>query len=401
MTTESIYVVDGRQDSIVAPRLEREIRLLREERGTVIRALFPYGGEGWLAVGYEAAKELMAHPSFTTALSGTGFPRMRENGGYRPPWPRSISIMDPPEHTAKRRVLSKHLSVKRARSLQPRTQRHVERLLAQVKAVGPGVDLVPNFSELVPLTVMCDLLGISMDERHQFVPQAKALLNGRVDSPEEGERMILEINDYFADLLERRKAEPGDDILSALVLDSETSDVFTEDDLRGMGFSLLVAGHDAPAAILGGILYWLAHSPELFSELKQHPELIPQGMEEFLRFLPSGTGSRTRVALEDVEIGGVLIREGEGALPWVHPANLDPAAFEDPLTLDLRRQGTPHLRFGFGIHACLGQQLARMELITATKGVLDAFDRLEVLDRDPDWREQVLLRGPKTLRVTW
>lgn len=401
MTTESIYVVDGRQDSIVAPRLEREIRLLREERGPVIRALFPYGGEGWLAVGYEAAKELMAHPSFSTALSGTEFPRMRENGGYRPPWPRSISIMDPPEHTAKRRVLSKHLSVKRARSLQPRTQQHVERLLAQVKAEGPGVDLVPNFSELVPLTVMCDLLGISMDESHQFVPQAKALLNGRVDSPEEGERMIVDINDYFADLLERRRAEPGDDILSALVLDTETSDVFTEDDLRGMGFSLLVAGHDAPAAILGGILYWLAHSPELFSELKQHPELIPQGMEEFLRFLPSGTGSRTRVALEDVEIGGVLIRKGEGALPWVHPANLDPAAFDDPLTLDLRRQGNPHLRFGFGIHACLGQQLARMELITATKGVLDAFDQLEVVDRDPEWREQILLRGPKTLRVTW
>jgi len=341
-------------------------------------------------VGYEAAKELMAHPSFTTALSGTGFPRMRENGGYRPPWPRSISIMDPPEHTAKRRVLSKHLSVRRAKCLQPRTHEHVERLLAQVKAEGPGVDLVPNFSELVPLTVMCDLLGISMDERHQFVPQAKALLNGRVDSPEEGERMILEINGYFAELLERRRAEPGDDILSALVLDSETSDVFTEDDLRGMGFSLLVAGHDAPAAILGGILYWLAH-----------PELVPQGMEEFLRFLPSGTGSRTRVALEDVEIGGVLIRKGEGALPWVHPANLDPAAFVDPLTLDLRRQGNPHLRFGFGIHACLGQQLARMELITATKGVLDAFDRLEVLDRGPDWREQILLRGPKTLRVTW
>ncbi len=401
---QSVYQIDGRQDEIVVGVLNQEIRNLLQTHGPVVRATMPFGGDGWLVLGYDAARELASSPDFSTAALGESVPRMRENGGIRPPWPRTISMIDPPEHTAKRRMLTKHLSLKRVLAMEERTTRDVETLLDSVVEQGPGVDIIPEFVDLVPLQVLCHLLGVDLSERHRFVPAARTLMNGQVSDPAAGDLLIESIKAYFAELIDRRRRAPegpGDDLLSALIQDHEASDVFTEDDLRSLGFTLLSAGHEVTTAILGGMLLFLAHSPQWFQTLKADERQIPQALEEFLRYLPAGIGMRTRVATRDVEIGGVLIRRGEGAIYWTHAANLDEATFDDPEGFHPQRQGSPHLRFGFGVHACLGQQLARMELGVVLRSVLRRFDRFEALDVSPQWRQQMLLRGPKSLRVTW
>ena len=397
-----LHTLAHRQDQVVAPALERELRALRHRHGPVFRATFPVGGDGWLAVGYDEVKAVMADPRFGVWAHREGdHPRVRDNEGRRPPFPVSFVLMDPPHHTRRRRALTKHFSVTRVRDLRPATERTVAAHLDRLEEAGPGVDLVPEFVQRIPVAVACELFGVPDSDRHRFLPAAMDLINGRSTDPTVNDQLIESINTYFGELLDARRAAPGDDLISALAHDPVVTEVWSEEELRGVGFVLLFAGHDATSAILGGALQWLVHSPDLYALVRERRDDLRTVVEEFLRVLPAGIGTRSRIANEDVELGGVVIRAGEAVIPLVHTANFDERVFDEPQEIRFDGSRGPNVRFGHGIHACLGQQLARMEIEVALRALVDRFPRLSPVEPDEHWREKTLLRGPKSVRVTW
>ena len=403
MAVQIPYPLPAKQDMVNSPALERDFAELHT-MGSLVRAKFPFGGEGWIAVRYDVAKSVLDDPRFGLEITREmgDYPRIRqvETG---PPFPPSFVQYDPPIHTKKRSVLMKHLTVKRVRQLRPRVEALVESQLDLVESMGPPVDLSAHFAREIPVRVFADLIGAPVDEHDRFLKAARLLGNSRAETPEEAAEAIGTLRDYFAELVDRRKRSPGDDLISALILETETTGSWTEEELHGVGVILLLGAHDATSAMLGGIIEWLSHDRALYQQIRNDPQSFPRAFEEFVRFIPAGlAGTRSRIALEDVQVGEVLVKKGEAVLPIVHAANFDESAFENADLLDLDRQPTaPHLAFGFGPHACVGLQLARMEIDVAIRALVRRFTSIENMNTNPRWFDERLLRGPKEIRVAW
>lgn len=398
---DGLYQLPVRQDELRAVDIERDFAALRKQGG-LVRAEFPFGGEGWIATSYDDLKLVLGDARFSVAEPARrgDHARIRANEGG-PGMKPSFPIMDPPQHAAHRAVLTKHLTVRRVQALKPATEVLVAESLDAFEASGSPADIVPGFSRMVPVKVICDLLGIPIEEAPRFLEIAYPIANAQVKSVEEGRQKLEQLDAFFTELVNRRRADPGDDLISALLQDSLT--VWAPDELNGVGTLLLLAGHDATSSILGGILFWLAHDRATFDLLKANPDFIPQAFDEFVRILPAGlAGTKSRIAMEDVEVGGVLVRAGDVVLPIVHSANFDEAVFRSPEELDLMRAGQgPHVGFGFGPHGCAGQQLARMEIGVAVRAVVERYSVFEATDGTDGWRERILLRGPASLEINW
>jgi nocardicin N-oxygenase len=400
---DAAYRLPIRQDTIRARDIEADFAELRRS-GRLVRAEFPFGGEGWIATTYDDLKAVLGDERFSVAEAARrgDHARIRANEGgpgMRPSFP----VMDPPEHSAHRAVLTKHLTVRRVQALKPDTERMIRESLDAVERSGSPADFVAGFARLVPVRVICDLLGIPIEESPRFLEIAYPIANATITDVEEGRRKLAELDAYFSELVQRRRRDPGDDLISALLHDTETGEVWSPEELNGVGMLLLLAGHDATASILGGILHWLAHDRATFERLKAAPEAIPRAFDEFVRVLPAGlAGTKSRIALEDVQVGAVTVRAGEVVLPIVHSANYDERVFAEPDRLDLFRSNeTPHVAFGFGPHGCAGQQLARMEIGAAVRAVVERYRRFDAADAGSDWRSTILLRGPAVLDVRW
>jgi cytochrome P450 len=408
---DTVRFVHPPQDGLVAIELHRQLAELRARYGGIIRARFPYGSypygnsEGWVAIGYEEVKFAFSDPRFELFGHRTqDYPRMLVNQADKPPRPLTFVMMDGEAHRTRRQLLMKHLTHRRAALLRPTVQAMADDLIDQVIAAGPGADLIEMYARQIPIAVVCDLLGVPAHERVEFVPAAVDIANGRVKTVEESDARILQIRSYFQRLAARRRQDFGDDLLSALIKDAQAAE-WAEEEIEGIGHQLLQAGHDAPSAILGGMLYVLAHSPALYDELRGRRADVKQAVEEFLRYAPAGTGTRTRIAAQDIDAFGVHIRRGEVVQPLVHAANFDDAMFHDPESVETTRADAPHLRFGHGPHVCPGAQVARMELEVALQTVLTRFAVLRAVpaegQEDRDWRLGMLIRGPRELRVEW
>ncbi|QCU79596.1 cytochrome P450 (plasmid) [Citricoccus sp. SGAir0253] len=396
------YPMQSRQDLIVASELETDLETLRHEHGPVVPALMPFGkGRAWIAIGYDEVQQVMSDERFVVwKHRGNDYPRLRFNEGHKPPFRMAFDKMDGPEQIARRRVLARHLSARRVMGMRDESRTLIEGFLDDFIAGGQGADLITQFVEHVPLAVISKLLGVPEDETDIFLEAALDHMNGRITTEEQANAHIMKVNEYFDHLVARKRAEPGEDLISALLGDMDGG-IWDDEELGGVGFVLLTAGHDSTASIIGGILYWLAHDPERFRYLKENRDVLPRAIEEFLRVVPAGTGTRVRIATEDVEIGGVVVKKDDGIHPVVHPANFDERVYSDPHTLDFGRDEPAHLRFGFGSHACPGNQLARMEIREVLDAVLNRFASFEAVDQPANWRERMLMRGPKTLKVTW
>jgi nocardicin N-oxygenase len=406
---DPVFTLHARQDVVVLVDHEQELARLREEEGGIIRAKFPYGdypfgdSSGWIAVGYEQAKQAFSDPRLQISLHREhSYPTPLAGGSDKPPIPINFTVMDGPQLVARRRVLSKHLSFKRVNELRPATEAIVQRTLADFIALGQGADVIADYAKVIPLAVVCHMLGVPDDERMRFVEFSHDLANGRLTDPKDILAFQVHISDYFGELAERRREQPGTDLISSLVQDTEAGD-WTEDELRGAGYALLFAGHDAPSAILGSSLYVLAHRPDLYAQLREDPGLIPAAVEEFLRRLSMGTNIRTRVATEEVEIGGIVLHKDEVIQPSTNAANHDPAVFPNPYEIDFRRSGQgPHLRFGFGAHNCPGNLVARMELEASIEAIVRTFATIAPAEPPAeDWMRGIFLRGPHGLRLNW
>ncbi|MGK8503927.1 cytochrome P450 [Nocardia asiatica] len=379
----------------------RAITRLREAR-PVSPMIFPDGHEGWLVTGYDAVRRLMADTRFSSRQDigilhvpyETGMPVATEPS---PQVPGLFVAMDPPDHTRLRRKLTGAFTVHRMKQLEAHIGDIVERQLDEMASLTPPVDLVKAFALPVPSLVICELLGVPYADRENFqVNSAKFLIK---EQPLE-EKMAAygAMTTYLAELVMRKRAEPGEDILSDLA----RHDDLTIEELTGIAFLLLLAGHETTANMLALGTFALLEHPEQLAELRADPDLLPGAVEELLRYL-SVADIFYRYATEDIELGGETINKGSTVVVSLLAANRDPQRFDNPDTLDLHRKARGHLSFGHGIHQCLGQQLARIEMRAGFAGLLRRFPTLALAipAGEVRLRTDMNIYGVHELPVTW
>ncbi|MEJ3657460.1 cytochrome P450 [Actinomycetes bacterium KLBMP 9759] len=376
-------------------------KLLDEE--PVSRVQLPFGGEAWLAVRYGDVRTVLADPRFSRAeLFGKDVPRVRPEIADQNP---TILDMDPPDHTRLRKLVAKAFTVRRVAELRPRARELTARMLAGMRAEGPGADLVEHLSVPLPVTIICELLGVPVADRPIFRAGADAALSMTSQTPEQRARSMGAMYTYMSGLVAQRREHPTDDLLGALVVARDDGDELSEAELISLAFVILVAGHETTMNQIGNMAYLLLTRPDRGDALRGDDAALTQGIEELLRFTPLGASAGfPRIATEDVELSGVTIRAGETVYVATQTANRDPAAFPDPEELRLdRTMAVPHVAFGHGVHHCLGAQLARMELQEAIGGLLREFPglRLAVEPDEVPWRTGGLVRGPQALPLSW
>lgn len=245
------------------------------------------------------------------------------------------------------------------------------------------------------------MLGVPSADQDRFTEWVDGLLI--LDDPEQSAHARRQLGDYLAELIEQRRAEPTDDLLGELAGDSG-KDPLSEEELVSLGVSLLSAGQEATANQIGNFVYTLLTRPALWRQLVADPSLIPQAVEELSRFIPiSATAGFTRVATEDLELGGQLIRAGDAVVAELGMANHDSEVFDRPEEIDFHRDQIPHVTFGYGIHHCLGAQLARVELRVVLETLVTRLPglRLAVPADQLAWRTERLIRGVAALPVRW
>ncbi|MFI7643087.1 cytochrome P450 [Nonomuraea sp. NPDC049400] len=365
------------------------------QEGAVSRLAYPDGHVGWLVTGYELVRAVLSDPRFSSRaeLAHTPLPSASIAAEARPAPPGFFLQTDAPEHTRYRHLLTGQFTVRRMRALRPRISEITDDCLDDMAWHGPPVDLVQALALPIPSLVICELLGVPYEDREEFQRHSAAL--ARVGaSHEETMGAYLALTGFMGELVAARRAMPGDDLLSGL-----TSSDLTDEELTNIGFMLLGAGHETTANMIAlGTMALMEHRDQI-NALNKDPERV---VEELLRYL-SVVPFTVRTALADVELGGRLIKAGESVTVSIAAANRDPGRFADPDTLDLLRSAGTHIAFGHGIHQCLGQQLARIEMQIAYPALFARFPtlRLAVPEQEVPLRTDMLIYGVHRLPVTW
>jgi cytochrome P450 len=315
---------------------------------------------------------------------------------------------DPPDHTRLRGLVVKAFTARRVEDMRPRIQQIVDQTIDAVKDRGE-MDLIEDFAFRLPVTIICDMLGIPEEHREVFYKSSRD--GGRLLDPVPmTSEEIAQANAgnamakmYFQQLFELRRRSPGDDLTTQLVQAEEDGSKLTNEELTANIILLFGAGHETTVNLIGNGLLALHRNPDQLALLKANPSLIANAIEEFLRY-DSSVQLTSRVALEDIDdLGGKTIPKGETVLCLLGSANRDPAVYPDhPDRLDITRPNVRPLSFGGGIHHCLGAQLARIEAEIAISTLLRRLPELRLDDADnPEWRPTFVLRGLKQLPARW
>nr|WP_112476253.1 cytochrome P450 [Streptomyces sp. ST1020] len=343
----------------------------RELRGRepVSRVRMPDGQLAWLVTGHEEARKLLADPRVSADRLHPAFPgrlTAEQRGAAervrRLSTRRSMIHLDGAEHRAHRKLLTGEFSLRRIAALRPRVQRIVDRSIDELLAAPQPADLVEHVSETVPSLVICELLGVPHERRREFHTWAGMLVSRSVPVRERAAASDA-LNEFLEDLVtEKERGEPSDDLIGRLIARNRQTPVMTHDEIVGTAVMLLVAGHQTTANMISlGVVALLEH-PEHRARIAADPALLPPAIEEMLRYFSVVENAPARVATEDIEIGGVTIRKDEGIVVSGLAADWDEEVFAHPDRLDFERGARHHVAFGFGVHQCLGQNLARVEL---------------------------------------
>jgi cytochrome P450 len=360
--------------------------------------------DGWLVTSHALARSVLADPRFSAeryrAVLATRVQsnRFRQGGGLASAG--MFISMDDPEHAKYRKMLTGQFTVKHMRALEPRIQQIVDAALDDVEAAGPGADLVELFALPVPSLVICELLGVDYDNRATFQDLTRRLLSLTI-TPEESRKAVADIRAFMGALVTDKRAHPDDAVISGLIT-SESG--LTDEELIGISMLLLIAGHETTANMLGLGTFALLQHPDQLARLRAEPELMTDAVEELMRYLSIvGSTGLPRVALEDVSLGDADVKAGETVLISLPAVNRDPALGEHPEELDVTRGRTHHLAFGHGVHQCLGQQLARVEMRMGFRALLARFPslRLAVPASEVPMRTDMTIYGVHALPVAW
>jgi cytochrome P450 len=371
---------------------------LRESRPVAPVRMPPYG-PAWVVTRYEDVRAVL-----TDARMARDIRRWPGGGRTRPSEATGINDhmlhFDPPDHTRLRRLVQKPFAARRA-TLRPRVEEIAAALLNELAAAGDGViDLLARYARPLPIAVICELLGVPAADRGWIRDTVYAY-----DDHAEHDRVERELAAYFTGLVAAKRADPGDDLTSALVLardeEEDAADGLTASELLGTIYLLVMAGFDTTVNLLAsGTLALLAH-PGQAARLRAGPSLIPAAVEELLRFTSPVNHANDRFTTEDVPVGGVVIPAGAWVFPVISAADRDPARFPEPDRLDVSRDTSGHLAFGHGIHHCLGAPLARMEAEVALGALLACYPGLSlaVPPEQLRWRPVSLMNGLESLPV--
>jgi cytochrome P450 len=365
---------------------------------------FPDGKVGWLLTRYEDVRAVLADTRFSSrrALGSSPIRRIQLRPEELQVRPGSFIAMDPPEHTRYRRLLTGQFTVRRMRQLTPLIEQIVTDHLNAMERSGPPADLVQAFALPIPSLVICELLGVPYADRADFQHWSSTLLS--LDSELDAVRAARdELRQYMHDLVLAKRRQPTGGLLSDLIHTGSQENPLTDEELVSIGTLLLIAGHETTANMLALGTFTLLQHPEQLAALRKDPALLDHAIEELLRYLSIAQFGLLRVASEDLEIGGQRIRAGETVVASLPAANRDPVYFPDPDQLDVTRQYSPHLAFGHGVHQCLGQQLARVEMKVAFDALLRRFPtlRLATPAEQVPMRDDMLIYGVHELQVTW
>ena len=377
-----------------------ELAELREQR-PVAPVRFPDGATAWLVTRHADVRQVLTDPRFCRAQAVAGTVEM----GLGQLASESILGMDPPEHTRLRRLVADAFTARRVERLRPRTVEIVDELLQHVRSLPQPVDLVENFSLALPVRVICELLGVPAADQGRFHTWSDAAMGDQSRDPKIMMAAFSSLQAYFTELIAAKRAQPADDLMTALIAARDHHDRLSEKELTNLGISLLLGGHETTANQIVMILLTLRAHPGQWAKLRADPGTVPAALEELMRFtqLGGGSGGIARMTTEPVELSGVTIPAGHAVLPALTAANRDPRAFAEPDELDLDRDAQGHIGFGAGVHHCLGAQLARMELQEALAGLLRWLPGFEVAVDDADiaFKPTMILRSVEHLPVRW
>lgn len=355
------------------------------------------GSRHWLATRHEDIRAVLGNPAFSADVRVDGFPlvhaaQAEQQGGL-------FLRLDDPEHARMRRLLTREFSVKATQSLRKDLLAITDELIDAMPAHGGPVDFIKHFALPLPSRAICLILGVPYEDREVFQRHADVGTDLSI-SHEERIAAHRETGVYYRELIERKRREPGDDMISRLLAEGE----FTAEDLPRLVGILVGAGHETTANMLGlGTLALLLNDTER-ERLRAHPELAPSTAEEMLRYWSIVSTDPRRVALEDVEIGGRLVRRGEGVIVSLIAGNRDQRVFGDTADqLDIGRNARQHVAFGFGTHQCLGQNLARVEMQVAWPRLFERIPdlRLAIGEEEVPFKRNSIVYGVKELPVTW
>jgi cytochrome P450 len=319
---------------------------------------------------------------------------------------RPFLLLDPPDHTRLRGLVSKAFTPRTVEGLRARIQQVVDDLIDDVQPKG-AMEVVEDLAYPLPVVIICEMLGVPPSDHERFKGWSRDLARGLdpdfvqpVDALERRFETVLAFHEYFRELIARRRSDPGDDVLTALVHAEEQGDTLTEDEVLGTCTLLLVAGHETTVNLIGnGVLALLRHRDQL-EKLWADRALIKSAVEEILRFDPP-VQFDARVAMTEIDVGGVTLEPGEQPLLILAAANRDPQQFDAPDTLDITRADNRHLSFGHGLHFCLGAPLARLEGQLALGTLVGRLPLMELAADEPVYKENLILRGLASLPVTF
>ncbi|GAA4553347.1 cytochrome P450 [Pseudonocardia xishanensis] len=375
---------------------------LREE-APVSRVVTPMGLTVWLVTRYADARPALNDPRLSK--SGATFTTLLEKQGITPAnrahFADSLVVhmlnMDPPDHTRLRKLVSRAFTVRAIAEMRPRITAVAEELADAM--TGDEVDLLDAFAFPLPMTVISELLGVPPERREDFRGWSNTLLSA--GDPQTRTEAATAMAQFLSDLVADKAAHPGEDMLSAIVRASEDGDSLSHAEVISMAFLLLVAGHETTVNLIANGMLALLRHPDQLAALRADPSLVPNAVEEFLRYDGPVNLATMRFTTEPVEIGGTVVPEGQVVLVSLIGANRDPERYERPTELDVTRDTRGHLAFGYGIHHCLGAPLARLEGEIAFRTLLTRFPEMS-LAAEPEsltWRESTLIHGATRLPV--
>lgn len=378
-----------------------EFLRLREQT-PVAQVTLPTGDRAWLLTRYADVRQALVDPRLSRAAAeAPDAPRI----GNTSPGPKTILGMDPPDHSRLRRLVMQAFTARRVESLRPRVEQLAEEQIRLVLVAPRPVDLMSCYALQLPIKVIFELLGVPLADVDRLHAWSEVIFSLGGHTKEEVGEARGNIIEYLRGLIELRRDEPTDDLLSTLTHARDEGHKLSEDELLDFAMILMTVGHQSTSNSLGTALFTLLHHPEQLELLRKKPELIPGAVEELLRFNPFVfTGTQLRVATEDIEINGVTIKAGEAVIAALGSANHDAEVFEEPGRFDVERTPNVHLSFGYGVHHCLGAQLARLEMQIALRVLLEKVPdtlKLAVPEEWLTWKTGLTARALANLPVTW
>jgi cytochrome P450 len=376
-------------------------RLRRDE--PVTRVELPFGGNAWLLTRMTDTRDFLSDSRLSRQEAVGDSPRytqipISEQGG--------IPVMDPPDHTRARRLLTRAFKERRIETMRPRVAEMVDDLIDKMMASGPPADLVTQFGSILPSQVICLLLGVPYEDWDTLGRHVNTLV--QVGAAPMGEVIAssMALGTYFTDLTAARRADPQDDLISAMTTVTHKDDAFTDDDIMMNAIVLFISGADTTACQIVNSVCALLRHPDQLAWLRENLDAIPGAVDELLRFVPLlAANPMASVTTEDVEIGGVTIPKGDAVFPCPASANRDESVFDRPDEFDIHRgpEVKQHIAFGYGPRYCLGAGLARVELETSLEGILRRMPNLglAVPEAELPPKAGLVLRGFDSFPVTW